>query len=982
MTYRVHVKTEFMELELREILQSPPGVLLGVSADAEATLATVPVATVYDLALARPFRDAAHVVEAAGDPTSVVARHGAPPTDLIVPRNPGDTLADLPGEPVDTLVAVDGALATALHDTMAVTSVRDLAQWPPYLAAVKLLTEALAPERAMGFDREEPADLVARTGALATHQVHYTSTVLIESKPSKERAWGGGLIDITALSPIGFDDVAFGAVLHFTQSWSPKAVALGQLLHSLPLAPGESTRLTVVDWLRRVAAGTQEEQAQAEDLSNALSNSTAISEVTTAVAREFQSGDSVAGSTSVTTSASTSGLLGLLGGQASVGGSFGLAGTYSTSSGNRSVGASAVQSIDARTQQNSALARTKRAAIVSEVSEGDSETINTRVVVNNNHMHALSMQYYEVVQTWETRTVLDRIERCIFIPMRLLNFRDEQILRRYSRVLAGAALDRETRDLLLQLRHTVVLEFPFDRFAAAALEQVKAEAGTALAPRPDSTDAAAPALALAAAVEKRLRLQQLQARISAQRAVLGADATAAVHARQVENYDRAGFRWFELDREAVVRGVAWNGDEVSAATLQFADGTTSVLTGPDDRTATESAQGGLGGGIPLDRLRALQVSLVAAPGTSPSDHSLVRLWLRIELRGRTTWVDASFVASRSEAADVTVLQAHAPVDVADVASRLMAEQLHYSQAVWLRADRQSLIMQLAPYECTVGDRALRVVEWMDPAPVTVAGNYLAFPFTYESDADWVAWKKRETAQTVPQVSLVPLPTGGVFAEGVLGEFNSAEKLDLTRFWKWQESPIPNLAPEIAPVQQGRQTRIGAPMVGAAADAVLSLQDPLTIPALGNSEALLKTLMVSNLFNDMSGLDITKGLLKASLEASRDGDIAAAKQATDTLKAITDAFGKLVKAGGGNGENLTKTAKGLGSLFNLAGNGGGGAGAGGTDAAGAAVDAGTSGGAAGGADVVGAGGADAIAGVGGALGSALEALGPAAAVLLA
>ena len=84
MTYRVHVKTEFMELELREILQSPPGVLLGVSADAEATLATIPVATVYDLALARPFRDAAHVVEAAGDPTSVVARHGAPPTDLIL----------------------------------------------------------------------------------------------------------------------------------------------------------------------------------------------------------------------------------------------------------------------------------------------------------------------------------------------------------------------------------------------------------------------------------------------------------------------------------------------------------------------------------------------------------------------------------------------------------------------------------------------------------------------------------------------------------------------------------------------------------------------------------------------------------------------------------------------------------------------------------------------------------------------------------
>src|SRR3954454_22241768 len=395
-----------MEHELREILQSPPHVLLGVSDEAGATLATIPVTTVYDLALARPFRDAAHVVEAATGPTSVVGRHGSPPTDLIVPQNPGGTLADLPGEPVGTLVAVDAALATALRETMAVTSVRDLAQWPPYLAAVKLLTEALAPEKAAGFDREEPADLVARTGALATHQVHYASTVLIESKPSKERAWDGGLIDITALSPIGFDDVAFGAILHFTQAWSPKAVALGQLLHSLPLAPGESTRLTMVDWLRRVAASTTEEEAQSEQLSSALSNSTAISEVTSAVAREFQSGDSVAASASVTTSAATPGLLGLLGGQAAAGGTVGTAGTYSTSSGSRSVSATALQSIDARTQQNSAASRTKRAAIVSEVSESDSESVNTRVVVNNNHMHALSVQYYEVVQTWETRTVL------------------------------------------------------------------------------------------------------------------------------------------------------------------------------------------------------------------------------------------------------------------------------------------------------------------------------------------------------------------------------------------------------------------------------------------------------------------------------------------------------------------------------------------------------------------------------------------------
>ncbi|MEV1171558.1 hypothetical protein, partial [Nonomuraea sp. NPDC049784] len=163
--------------------------------------------------------------------------------------------------------------------------------------------------------------------------------------------------------------------------------------------------------------------------------------------------------------------------------------------------------------------------------------------------------------------------------------------------------------------------------------------------------------------------------------------------------------------------------------------------------------------------------------------------------------------------------------------------------------------------------------------------------------------------------------------------------------------------------------------------VLSLQQPLALPALGNSEALLKTLMVSKLFNDMSGIDITKGLLKASLEASRDGDLAAAKQANDTLKAITDSFGKLLASGTDGGENLTKTAKGLGSLFNLAGKGNS-AGAEVGNAAGAAVNSSTAAnGASGLGDWVAGGGAEAVAGIGGEIGPILEALGPAAAALL-
>lgn len=985
-TDKVHVKTAFRQLELRELLQSSPEVLLGVSAGMVTTLASVDILTVYDLALGGLFRDAARVVEAAADPGSTLAQHGVPPSDLIVPVTAGALLADLPGEPVEALVAVTPATALALQSTMGVKSVRDLAQWPPYLAAVKLLASAFDPEKAAGYDRDEPPDLVARTGDVAAHRVRYTSTVLIESKPSQKYQWDGGLIDVTSLSPVGFNDVAFGATLRYSQSWTPRAVALGQLLHSLPLAPGESTRLTVVDWLRRVAASTEEEQTQSERLTSALSNSTAISEVTRAVAREFQSGDSVAASTSMTTSASTPGLVSLIGVQGSAGATFGAATTYSTSYGSRAVSASALQSIDARSQQNSALARTKRAAIVSEVRESESESINTRMVVNQNHMHSLSVQYFEVVQTWETVTRLDAVERCIFIPMKLVNLANEQVLRRYLPILVDAALDRQTRDLLLRLRHTVVLQFPFDRFAAAALDVVRAELGTAVdGTTGDGQVVVRLPFGLAASVEKRLRLQQLESQVGELRGAIRAEGDAAVHSRLVEGYDPAGLARYEIDREALVRGVAWDPAQVAKVTLQLADGTTLEVAEPLSRAPSEDPpeQAGLGAGVPIVRLRTLGASVTAASGINPSDHELVRLWLLVELRGRRMWLDMSFITSRSRATDVTVLENHAPIDVEALTSRLMAAQLHYSQAIWMRADRHALLMQLAPYVCEIAGTTIRVVEWMDPVPVSVAGNYVAFPFTYEADDEWKSWKARELDASLPKVSLVPLPTGGVFAEAVLGEFNSAEKLDATRFWKWQESPIPHLAPEIAPVAAGEHTRIGAPVPGGLPQPGIGLQQPLALPALGGSEALLKTLMVSKLFNDMSGIDITKGLLKASIEASRDGNLAVAKQANDTLKAITDSFGKLLSAGTDGGENLTKTMKGLGSLFNLAGSGDGKT-PGSTPksgAAGSAVEAGTTGTGPELGDFVAGDGAEAIAAIGGEIGPILEAIGPLAAALL-
>ena len=37
-------------------------------------------------------------------------------------------------------------------------------------------------------------------------------------------------------------------------------------------------------------------------------------------------------------------------------------------------------------------------------------------------------------------------------------------------------------------------------------------------------------------------------------------------------------------------------------------------------------------------------------------------------------------------------------------------------------------------------------------------------------------------------STIALPTRGVLGEAVLGQCPSSEKIDLTRFWNWQDAP--------------------------------------------------------------------------------------------------------------------------------------------------------------------------------------------------
>ncbi|MFF7459384.1 hypothetical protein [Kitasatospora sp. NPDC008115] len=293
------------------------------------------------------------------------------------------------------------------------------------------------------LDGPTPTDLLPTTGNYPVEIVRYRSVVLTDIPGAKPARKLTGAIDLGEENLPFYDRPAEGMVVTTEQSWSAQGVTLGRLLHSLALAPGESTRVAVVDWQRTTRATGSETASENEAMSGSTDQNRSISEVANAIAREEQSGSSDAfGLSASSSSGSSSGFavpgLGGVGSSSSESANLGIVTAVSRSTGVRSVANEASQRIGARTQQLATAARSRNMTVVRETSQSEKEQIVTRVVTNYNHMHAMSVQYYEVVQTYSVTTKPTKLERCLFIPLQELTF-NHTSLQRYKEVLASVA---------------------------------------------------------------------------------------------------------------------------------------------------------------------------------------------------------------------------------------------------------------------------------------------------------------------------------------------------------------------------------------------------------------------------------------------------------------------------------------------------------------------------------------------------------------
>jgi hypothetical protein len=912
------IRSSYRSLDSSSALEKPTSILLGISQSAADALEDVGISIVFDLASSEVFANAVDICLLAENGTGRFAATGKVPPDAL--REGHDkSITDLPLQPISILSTYSPKtklddLATAID----IASIRDLAAWPPYRTARELLDRVYNPMAISGvLDLEAPADLIPANGQYPTERVQYEVLLFDEFVggaavlPPSRQLGADGPLDVSQLlsNNGGYERPAIGGILTFTQSWYTKGLSLGHLIHGIALAPGESTKIAMIDWSRKVRTSATETIEEGEQLDSDLSRARSISEITSAVARETQTGQSAAQSTSMATQFGRStGSAGVrspfdpssFGGTAagvetsgtSFGASTGVTGatSWSTSSGQREVGAALAQDIVDRTHQASHSARNRRASIVREVSQTESESISTRTLTNYNHMHALTVEYYEVVQLYRTVVELSKADRCLFVPMKLIDFTQPRIVERYRQVLAANGLRGDVRVLSIVEPERLALWVPqrvgpWDTTMLAQTSRllrsnIGALTDAVLSFPSDFTfydiffDINTPFESLVVTLTSG---QTVNIPLEADDGEAGGPLYGSLHIR------------------------VWNDTESGRTAQQlFGERLHEVCRVSAQKKGDSATFSG-------------KVSVTLAGFWNEE----VNAWVR------PSW----FVDVTADSTTVVLFELQPTVTTAELTQHLQDNRLYYSQVIWRALDPATIGVLLSGYTWPVGGQAKPLVELVDPTPVAIVANYLVFRISGDDAKEHAAWlDKKNITVGSRREDQVPVPSGGVFAEAVLGRFNSAEKLDITRFWNWQDSPIPIQAPDIAAIQAGSRRDPDNTVPGQLGAPVLNIVNTPSLPDPQGMGAVLAAIQNGNMFRDMSGLAATIGLAQAGLAGAQQGATDAAAQAGKNAEVaaqfgakLAEIAGKIIAAkftsgaslaGGAGGESLAGLAGGI------------------------------------------------------------------------
>jgi hypothetical protein len=688
--------------------------------------------------------------------------------------------------------------------------------------------------------------------------------------------------------------VAHGHLLTMKQVWRADGYSLGDLLYSMALAPGQQKLVSILDWERRDQATRTEYRTANEQLDASLAHDRDISDIIRSSLREHMDAQSRA-----TTSAVAGAVGGFIGPIV-----FGAAGGTSKASStanqasSRDIAASALNQARDRTLQSASTVRGQRASVVQTAREGESVTAQTEAIANNNHCHALTMEYFEVLRHFQVSQEIAAVQECLFIPFEISPFSDAKALR-WRHLLqdmdvyfGGAVEDLRPKFDALERKNEnwINADVPAARYCDDDVHSIDGEVTVQISiPRPpDKEDhtfdatAWAPYQDLLSQPVNDVWQRYIQVALPEQRAGIWNTRIAPAIARTLIDHltvdffqSGVGYTNIGLDSTLVTR-FRQNGNLL--VTFR-SNGVVSGITRAE-----------------INRIR-LRIQGVAVPSTIETivmwgsmryrtDHLTSYLFEDYRIQNDLSVTDmveipcplSKFEKSNPRQKDVK--EARLLIDI-------LNERVEYfHRCLWLMMDPNRRFMfldgVLAP---DAGGRSVASV--VENRVIGIVGNSLVMPLvpgvqldpTYEFGRRTPADLRHHYATDPPPPMRISVPTRGVFAEAVMGKCNSCEKIDDTRFWHWDQAPIPDTPTAIEALSVASRKQAHPSVTPSDfPEAIVKYQNVPSAPDPSGLSAAMNLLGTKGLFRDLTGLAMNqenaasalKGVMSAAQSFASQG----------------------------------------------------------------------------------------------------------------
>ena len=694
-------------------------------------------------------------------------------------------------------------------------------------------------------------------------------------------------------SPVDWDDdptiyqactIANGHVLRFKQEWVADGYSMGSLLYSLPLAPGQKKQIAVVDWERRETAARTEAVDFREQLDAFLERDRDVNEIVSGTLRESTRGGSSASSGSIAGGLGVGAIIGPVGAVLGIGGGHSSADSSAWQDSSRSTAASALNQLRDRTIQSASAVRSLRSSVVQSVTQGERVVATTETVANYNHCHAITVQYFEVLRHLLVRQRLVDVQECLFVPLLMSWFTSAKALR-WRNALASAT-PQELRggyDALDRIAHAYVgSDLPLGRYADEQLQTVDGDLQlrfqlTRPRDKNDQFDAAAwsPILNLFGFdpedfYNNFLKDQQFKDRVFVEQ--LGPRIASAVVNLMKVSALKTDDTLVDLKIDPTLV-TAFANDRSLYVSLRMA-GDLPPVTRAEIKAIVISARLG-GGAFVVSALPAGSRVIVESGSlryTTP--HLSDALFRNSFIQNDLTGFDDVRIATPLNRQEL-----RNPREEDKEAARHLLDHLNenierYHHVIWGRMSPDRRYMLLDGFQApNSGGRSVASV--VDNELIGIVGNCLVMPVargfhldpTYRQDVENpVDLFEHYQPNTPIEPSRVAIPTRGVYCEAVMGACNSCEEKDETRFWRWEESPIPDQPPAILPTSTDtRRTEPPDLTVKDLPSAIVAMQSAPAAPDPTGLGAVLGLLGQSGAFRDITGLEGTQRNAAAALQ---------------------------------------------------------------------------------------------------------------------